>query len=200
MKKILFTAIFLSALGRNTLYAQTDVASSIDTWTPDNYISTFVRNGELKCQGGKFLSDREAFYFYRVHKDKGWILLNSDLGAVNVFLKEEFRSNSAATQFLNQCLYLWLISTMGGDEGILDKGIPHKYANDSFRAVLEKYSSTGVPTYAGNKWKIQFYAMTNSGGVEQWLAEGNVFPLQISSCKRTIVLPNGTVKLPPAIR
>jgi hypothetical protein len=182
------------------MHAQTDVASQINTWTPDNFIAAFVKHGELKCQGGRLLSGKEALYFYRTHKDQGWMLLNGNLGAVNVFLKEELDSSSSATQFLNESLFLWLISTMGGDEWILYKGIPHKYAKDSFGAVLEKYSSTGAPTYVGKNWKIQFYTLTIAGGVELWSAEGDVFPLQVSSYKRTMVLPDGTIQVPPVIR
>ena len=61
------------------MYAQTDDASQINTWIPDNYVSTFIKNGELKCQGGKVLSGEEALYFYRPHKDQHWMLLSGNL-------------------------------------------------------------------------------------------------------------------------
>lgn len=206
MKKILFVAIFVVAFKSDILHAQTAVASSIDSWIPDNYIEPFIKKGELRCQGGAFLSGKVTLYFYRAPKDQSWMILNGNLGAVNILLKEELDSSSSATQFLNQYIFLWLISTMGGDEWNLNKELLDTYVKEyekvSFGPILQKCSSDKGPTYtdSGKKWKIQFYTMTIRGGVELWLAEGNTFPLQISSYKKTMILPNGTIQLGPAIR
>jgi hypothetical protein len=152
-----------------------------------------------------------AIAFYVNRKDGCLIPLTNSLSNISQVILAEVDSSSEES-FIRCQLAWFLVSTQirpGID--ILSANYINGYAG-SF-AVGANSISLSVPTHmvtelrkfctgvtakiGKDSWKIEFNVMTESGGIERWLAAGDVAPFAIKEFTIRILAPQGTFKPEP---